>query len=182
MPMSSENILTILQKLQDGLSADEFGAIQYMVIQSGTSLKDGVNTGTFSHDNLIKMTQICKQFGKLSKEHNGDFITSSDIKEKFENGLDSINIAPEFGTIESEILYNKLDKFDIDYVYLKCIESNRWQKWVSNNFQISNKKEMIKLCGHYVFNDIKNITYNLSNELDKDVYSAISTKINGILK
>jgi hypothetical protein len=42
-----------------------------------------------------------KSHNLISKEHNGDYISVSVIKEKFNLGLDSINIAPEFGLIET---------------------------------------------------------------------------------
>ena len=76
-----------------------YDKIKYLVIQSGTSLKGNTQTGDYDKDRLIKMVNVAKKYNLLSKEHNGDYIPVSVIKEKFELGLDAINIAPEFGLI-----------------------------------------------------------------------------------
>ena len=64
-------------------------------------------------------------------------------------GLDSINIAPEFGLIEtnSYLEYG----IDIDKFWKICYESKRWEKWVDSNFDpYLQKEDLIKICGHYV--------------------------------
>ena len=38
------------------------------------------------------MVNLAKKYNFISKEHNGDYIPVSIIKEKFDLGLDSINI------------------------------------------------------------------------------------------
>ena len=39
------------------------------------------------------MIDACKEYNKLSKEHNGDYLTNKEIKTRFDMGLDAINIA-----------------------------------------------------------------------------------------
>ena len=48
------------------------------------------------------MVAVAKQNNLKSKEHNGDYISEELIKLKMDSGLDSINIAPEFGLIETD--------------------------------------------------------------------------------
>ena len=100
-------------------------------------------------DKLIQMINVCKKHNVISKEHNGDYIPASLIKEKMSLGLDSINIAPEFGLIETQTYID--NGIDIDKFWKICYESKRWEKWVDSNFDpFTQKEELIKICGHYV--------------------------------
>jgi D-tagatose-1,6-bisphosphate aldolase subunit GatZ/KbaZ len=59
------------------------------------------------------MITVAKKHNLISKEHNGDYIPVSIIKEKFDLGLDSINIAPEFGLIETQTYINEIGNSDL---------------------------------------------------------------------
>ena len=147
----------LLQSLETKLDSNMFENIEYAVVQSGVGLDLGkqTNTGTFNSDRLEKMVSICKKFGKKSKEHNGDYLSSKEYKDRFDLGLDSINIAPEFGQIETLCYLDEMGD-DIEDYYQICYDSKRWEKWVDDNFiPEENKKELIKICGHYVFSDKK---------------------------
>ena len=50
-------------------------------------------------------------------------------------GLDSVNIAPEFGLIETNTYLNEInDPKVFDEFWRICYESKRWEKWVSSDF------------------------------------------------
>ena len=126
-----------------------FKKITHLVIQSGTSLKGNVNTGEYDSERLTEMVDVASKWGLISKEHNGDYIPVELIKEKMSLGLDSINIAPEFGLIET-ISYIE-SNIDIDKFWKICYDSKRWVKWVDYSFDpINQKEDLIKICGHYV--------------------------------
>jgi len=126
-----------------------FKKITHLVIQSGTSLKGNVNTGEYDSERLTEMLDVASKWGLISKEHNGDYIPVELIKEKMSLGLDSINIAPEFGLIET-ISYIE-SNIDIDKFWKICYDSKRWEKWVDDSFDpINQKEDLIKICGHYV--------------------------------
>ena len=147
----------LLQTLEYTFDSDIFENIEYAVVQSGVGLDLGkqTNTGTFNSDRLEEMVSICKKFGKKSKEHNGDYLSSKEYKDRFDLGLDSINIAPEFGQVETLCYLDEMGD-DIEDYYQICYDSKRWEKWVDDNFiPEENKKELIKICGHYVFSDKK---------------------------
>ena len=40
------------------------------------------------------MIRVCKEYNVKSKEHNGDYLSEKDYRNRFDIGLDSINIAP----------------------------------------------------------------------------------------
>jgi hypothetical protein len=129
------------------------------------------------------MITVCKRYNKLSKEHNGDYIPFNVIKEKFNFGLDSINIAPEFGLIETNTYLSIIDDDLIFDKYWKmCYDSKKWVKWVDEKFDpFNNKKELIKICGHYILSSddfIEQIKSNITKDIDSIVKSNIKNKLN----
>lgn len=150
--------------------------LEYVVIQSGTSLKENINTGIYDKDKLISFTNLVRKFNFKSKEHNGDYIESNLIKEKFNLGLDAINIAPEFGLIETNCYLNHINnnKKLLDIFYQLCYDSGQWKKWVNKNFDVNNKEKLIKICGHYV---LENVIFKKEISSVIDINSEIKEKI-----
>lgn len=142
----------LLSELKKSLNTEEFSKVKYLVIQSGTSLSGNNQTGNYSDQRLREMLGVAKKYGMITKEHNGDYIETILINKKFEEGLDCINIAPEFGLIETETyLENIKDEETFELLWKICFESGKWIKWVENGFKPEdNKKELIRICGHYV--------------------------------
>jgi len=157
--MNSDALEYFLKTLYSKLSSN-FDFIKYIVIQSGTKLMADKQVGNYSEQKLKKQLAICKKYGKLSKEHNGDYIDNLVIKEKFYIGLDAINIAPEFGCMQTEALLQNIDENEFEFYYNLCLKSNTWKKWFPSDFDPSNqKKQLVKVCGHYLYSnsDFKNI-------------------------
>lgn len=143
----------LVSRLKSEINPNIFKQIKYLVIQSGTSLKGNIQTGAYDSQRLLDMITIAKKYNLISKEHNGDYISVDVIQEKFNLGLDSINIAPEFGLIETQTYLDQMEENSEDFLnfWQICYDSNKWVKWVDNNFDpIVNKKELIQICGHYV--------------------------------
>ncbi len=170
---------SLLTDLYDNLSDDIFDSIEYVVVQSGVGLDlaNMRNTGKFDPDRLEKMIKVCEKFGKKSKEHNGDYLSNDEYKVRFDMGLDSINIAPEFGQLETLCYLEEMGE-DIDEYYDICYESKRWEKWVDKDFDPEdNKKELIKICGHYVLSDKKflKLKPNIDTEIKKKIKNKLET-------
>ena len=147
-----EELDMLLNDLHVRLEEKIFTQIKYLVIQSGTSLKGNSNTGEYDKDRLLDMIKIAKSWNLFSKEHNGDYISVDLIKEKMNLGLDSINIAPEFGLIETLSYIN--EGIDIDKFWKICYDSKRWEKWVNSDFNPHTQKlDLIKICGHYILSN-----------------------------
>ena len=128
---------------------DFFDNIKYAVVQSGVGIDLGrrVNTGTYDETRLSEFIDVCKYWKLLSKEHNGDYLNNQEIKDKFNIGLDALNIAPEFGQLET-LCYLEHMGDDIEDYYQICYDSKRWEKWVDDDFvPEDNKEELIKICG-----------------------------------
>lgn len=181
----SDELDRFIFDLKYELQADNlFNKIKYLVIQSGTSLKGNNQTGNYDKERLISMISVAKRHGLLSKEHNGDYISTSIIKEKFSLGLDSINIAPEFGLIETQTYLEEI-KLSNNSLFEKfweiCYLSNKWKKWVDEKFNpLVEKEALIKISGHYVLSDKKFIEEIKSHFpfIDKKIKNNIIKKLN----
>jgi tagatose-1,6-bisphosphate aldolase non-catalytic subunit AgaZ/GatZ len=172
----------LIKGLQRELSPGLFEKIKYLVIQSGTSLKGTDQTGTYDSTRLMEMVALAKKYRLLSKEHNGDYIPVEVIKEKLSLGLDAINIAPEFGLIET-LTY--LDEIKDDRLFERfwqiCYDSKKWVKWVSPGFDpYYNREQLVKICGHYVLSNPKFISEIKSQfpGIDDKVKQNVTKKLN----
>tara|TARA_R110002020_G_scaffold82842_9_gene205362 strand:- start:7025 stop:7441 length:417 start_codon:yes stop_codon:yes gene_type:complete len=126
------------------------------------------------------MIDAVKQYDILTKEHNGDYLPRDLIKHKFELGLDCINIAPEFGQIETSV-YLETILSDYPSLFEKywevCYRSGKWKKWVSSEFDpVLRKNELINICGHYILSN-DSFVNNIKREM-VDIDYVIKEKIN----
>jgi D-tagatose-1,6-bisphosphate aldolase subunit GatZ/KbaZ len=164
----------LLNDLHVRLEEDIFNQIKYLVIQSGTSLKGNTNTGDYDKNRLLDMVKVAKFWNLISKEHNGDYIPVELIKEKMNLGLDSINIAPEFGLIETQTYLDS--GIDLDKFWKICYDSKRWEKWVNSEFDpLSQKEELIKICGHYILSNPEFL--KIKPRIDSQIKANIKEKL-----
>ena len=175
-----DNLISYINKEVD---RKIFERIKYGVIQSGTSLKQNTNTGSYDQQRLVDMIHICEKYNLLSKEHNGDYLPMCLLSEKFRCGLDTVNVAPEFGQIETSIYLKEIrNNYYFNRFFQICLESNRWEKWVDKSFDpFINKENLITICGHYVFNtDVFNniIKKNIRIDIDSIIINTIVKKLN----
>ena len=171
--------------MKQQLDEEVYKRIKYVVIQCGTKLLEKENIGSFDKEKLTAMLETVKSYGLIAKEHNGDWVPNSVIKAKKDLGLTCINIAPEFGEIETKVLYKyiKTDKTLLDRFYNICLNSGKWKKWVSSTFEPETNKEMlIFICGHYVlsypdFLDLKKKLLSVFPSIDDEIRKAILDKL-----
>ena len=185
-PFEVSEIDNLINDLKLRLDNDVYQRIKYVVIQCGTKLLEKENIGSFDKEKLSAMLETVKSHNLIAKEHNGDWVSNSVIKEKKDLGLTCINIAPEFGEIETKVLYNYI-KTNIEWFdrfYKICLESGKWKKWVSSTFDPETNKEMlIYICGHYVlsyskFEELKTEVVNKFPFIDNEIKTAITNKLN----
>jgi hypothetical protein len=152
--------------------------VKFFVTQTGSLTKCG-QEGTFS---IADNTNVAKQIhdaGFLFKEHNADYFNKDDLLDRRKAGVDSLNIAPQLGTIQTAILKefspgHLWDKFS-DVVY----SSNKWQRWVSDPTHTT-KNQAVDVSGHYCFNS--NEYKEIVNNIDKQEFNnALTKKITSLL-
>jgi hypothetical protein len=153
---SPKQLETFLHTLRIMLSKDIFDKIKYAVVQSGVGLDvvNRKNIGNTCLKKLEEMISVCNSFGIMTKEHNGDYLSLDEIKQRFNLGLSAINIAPEFGQIETLCYLKEMTDREIDQYFHICYKSGKWKKWVPLKFDpIANKIDLIITCGHYVLSN-----------------------------
>jgi hypothetical protein len=177
----------LLGYLEGFFSKNQFSQILFAVIQSGTSLKENQNTGTYGIQRLSEMVEVCKKRGIWSKEHNGDYLPTQLVSEKFKAGLDSINIAPEFGQIETQTYLNEIKELDLfDKYFTICYNSKRWEKWVDKSFDpFQNKEKLINICGHYVLSQtdfLSEVKAKVRPDIDVVINEALTHRLDELCK
>lgn len=151
--------------------------VVYFVTQTG-SLTKGTQAGTFDINENKKNIKLVHDAGFLFKEHNADYFNDVDIQKRITAGVDSLNIAPQIGTVHTTILKQfasiaQWNEFS-NYVYSK----NYWQRWTKS--ELADRETATILSGHYCFNSkiykniIANIDYdNFLYKLDKEIASVL---------
>lgn len=151
---------------------------QYIVCQTGSLVKSIFQVGQFDIDTVKKMKKIVNKHGILLKEHNGDYLNRQQIQLRRHYGIDAINIAPELGVIQSNLIYNLGKKFSFDKEVNNFVKATlakgKWKKWL-----YSKENNLIKFfsSGHYCFtlNEYQNLKYKISKKtnfqtlLNKDI-------------
>jgi D-tagatose-1,6-bisphosphate aldolase subunit GatZ/KbaZ len=153
-PLSLEALDQFCKDVKARVNPVVFERIRFLVIQCGTQLLEKENIGNFNEEKLSKMLAIAKSYGFTAKEHNGDWVSSDIILQKEKLGLQYINIAPELGELETKYILQHVKKNPdhFELFYKLCLESGRWKKWVSSEFEPEkNKETLILISGHYVF-------------------------------
>lgn len=156
----------------------KFDKVTHLVIQSGTKLLGNNQIGDYSREKLIKQVEVGKKFELICKEHNGDYISPIVIKEKFDLGLDCINIAPEFGYIQTCAILENLSDEKKELFFDICYKSDKWKNWVKSDYDpFSNKEDLIKISGHYVFSNQRFVEEIYNPSFDPIIKDKIRKKL-----
>ena len=123
------------------------------------------------------------------KEHNGDYLSNESLLWHPRLGIHAVNVAPEFGVVETKSLVSVLKKLNskdlLDKFLSIAYSSKKWEKWLVKNSQISDYEKSI-LAGHYVLSypeviEIKKQANNQlkdkSTNIDKIIQSDIKKSI-----
>jgi hypothetical protein len=173
-----DDLEKIIKGVKLGLQEDVFSKIIYGVVQSGTSVTSLENSGIFNSKKSKEMSDICHFYGLKAKEHNSDYLNSQEIIERRNCGVDSLNIAPELGVIETRKLLTMMSKKQKDMFFKLCYDSGKWHKWVGKNEKLDYEKIAL-ICGHYMFGNKKftDIKNNLPKNTDIILKSEINKKL-----
>ena len=179
-PYTDADLDFILGSLQKSLK-EKFDRIKYAVIQSGVKISGTENIGNFDPNRLERMVKTVKNYDLLSKEHNGDYLTAPQIHVRSMLGLDSINIAPEFGVTQTRLLLEE-GLISLESAAKTCREVNKFSKWIPEQYKESPPEKMIvEVSGHYCFtkepfsSSVAKIKEKLSDRLFKrfdEIYEA----------
>ena len=176
-----EELDRLVNELKARLDPRIYSKIRYLVIQCGTRLSEKHNTGVFDAQKLRSMIELAKKHNLVAKEHNGDWVSADVVKAKSLCGLECINIAPEFGEIETRVILDRIrdDPILFENFFKICHRSKKWEKWVTPTFKpMENKEQVILIAGHYVFSDPDFIAMKAGLPgIDSEICSKIHDKL-----
>src|SRR3989344_7135550 len=138
--------------------------LQFFVVQTGSLVKEQNQIGRFNAEFIAKVKDRAKNYNVNLKEHNGDYIEQVEIQKR-KGIIDAINVAPQFGVLQTVLTLQKCHTYGIDFTDFlnEAYQSGRWKKWLHKN-TAENKYLCAIISGHYVF--------------AKDAYRRLAEKIN----
>ena len=162
----------------------------FVVGQTGTLTRLTTNVGQYDTPTATTLSDITHKYGTGLKEHNGDYLSNPILLEHPVIGLDAMNVAPEFGLVETEALLElataeekfveKSKQSNIRAILAKhAVEGQRWRKWMVGDKgkytveQIMQDEADVKLitsmCGHYTLEDkeVKEAVAKLNENTEK---------------
>jgi len=172
-------VLTNFKKFsKDAKFFSKYSNKQFIVCQTGSLVKSVFQVGQFDIDSVRIMKKIAQENGLLLKEHNCDYLNQEQIQLRRQYGINAINIAPEFGVLQSNLTYNISKNLGLDKEIKEfkkfVLSKGKWKKWIYNN-----ENDLIKFlsAGHYHFgakiykNLLKKINKktNFQNNLNKSI-------------
>jgi hypothetical protein len=125
--------------------------IVFYVCQTGSLIKEINQVGGFNIDFIKKIKPLADKYNFKLKEHNGDYLNNNQIS--LRRGLiDAINIAPQYGVLQTQLTLQKCLTYGIDFTEWLEIsyQSGKWGKWLYNNNK-DNKFLCSIVAGHYNF-------------------------------
>lgn len=127
--------------------------VHFFVCQTGSLVREVNQVGGFNAEFIRQIRKIADKYGVYLKEHNVDYTNDKELI--LRKGLiDAINVAPQFGVIQTKLTIQKCLAYGIDFSEFleRAYKSNRWKKWLHKN-TAENKFLCSIIAGHYVFAD-----------------------------
>lgn len=139
--------------------------IEFLVYPTG-SLTKHKQVGNFK---LLEIQPIISKIhynGYKFKEHNCDYLNMEEVKLRKLAKVNSVNIAPQLGYINSKVLLDLIDTRIRNDFYNQVLQTKLYEKWIVGN-EIS---DTVKFCvsAHYMYNTTQCI--ELIKTIDKKVY------------
>ena len=136
----------------------------FMVIKTGNHVLETRNIGILEdivdgkgleeEGEIKKMIKFCNKENIMIKEHNGDYLGESTLRYHPKIGIHGINVAPEFGVIETKAILTYFEQNNLEGFKEKFIDiaynSKKWEKWIMPN-STTTKNDKAIISGHYVF-------------------------------
>jgi hypothetical protein len=162
---SVDELTYTLDRVQSFCRRNHLPNPSFVVIQAGTRVMEMRNVGSFDSPVRVseelpaeiqvpRMIEVCRRFGVFMKVHNGDYLSDEALRWHPRLGIHAINVAPEFGVVETRALVELLRVHRLDIVadrFLQIsLESGKWTKWMLPDTTASDEDRAI-IAGHYVF-------------------------------
>ncbi|WP_112134350.1 hypothetical protein [Glycomyces dulcitolivorans] len=132
----------------------------FIVVQTGTKVLETVNVGAlgiapFAVSSTVReLAAVTRRHGVALKAHNCDYLTREQLGHLERAGVDALNVAPEFGVVESRALAALLRELGLNVQLERFLalsyESRSWEKWMRPGTRATDTDRAL-ISGHYVF-------------------------------
>lgn len=186
-PNSFENFI---KELKSELDKRGLPMPLFVVGQTGTLTRLTSNVGHYDTPTAKNLSDITKKYGTGLKEHNGDYLSNAILLEHPVFGLAAMNVAPEFGYVETEALL-ELATIEEKFVSEKeqsgiravlaehAVKGERWRKWMVGDKRTASVEAIMQnsedvqlitsMCGHYTLEDAE--VKAAVERLNKNIFS-----------
>jgi hypothetical protein len=130
--------------------AKDMTNIEFVVAQTGSLCHEDHQHGEFNYQAAVELVGIANAGGVKLKEHNADYLTTTEIMLRREAGVHALNIAPQLGVVQTKLLRALASKYAVDEwnAFANVVlASGRWSKWTDLN----NDTQRVNVAGHYSF-------------------------------
>ena len=174
---SPENYEKFIQKLHARLDEKGLPHPSFIVGNTGTLTRLTEQVGHVDSTSCKELSAVAKKYGVGLKEHNGDYLDDATILEHPALGVTAMNVAPEFGTVETQSYLKLIEVEDRlagqglikevsqlgQALREESVKSGRWKKWMGDGKDKLSPEEIFKdekltrliteISGHYTFNN-----------------------------
>ena len=137
----------------------------FVVVQCGTRVLETENVGSFdtpirisneipAEIQVLRAVNLCRKKNIMMKAHNTDYLSDDSLSWHPKLGINSANVAPEFGVAETKsflkiLKENCLNSLLDEFIQISY-ESKKWKKWLKPDSKTNDLEKAI-ISGHYVF-------------------------------
>ncbi|MET9915020.1 hypothetical protein ABZZ74_51700 [Streptomyces sp. NPDC006476] len=167
----------------------------FIVAQTATKVRETENCGALTlapsavGHTIRELAEICHTFGSALKSHNADYLPASALHDLAVNGVSALNVAPEFGVVETRALLGLMNEAGLtrqreEFLAL-AFESGLWRKWMKHDTTATDDDRAV-IAGHYVFGteefseikkEVEYACRNDSNTVDDRLRAAVEAAI-----
>jgi hypothetical protein len=154
---------------------------EFYVVQTGSLVKEINQAGKFNAQFTAQIAKLLKERGTKLKEHNADYLPADEIA--LRRGVsDALNIAPQLGVIQTQLVLHKCLTHGIDFSDFidEVYAGKKWQKWLNKNSP-ENKFLCVAIAGHYHFASDKYREIIKQLEGAEDIHESIINSIMDVI-
>ncbi|TDC00954.1 tagatose-6-phosphate kinase [Micromonospora fluostatini] len=132
----------------------------FVVAQTATKVVETDNVGAFSAApsavtyTVSALAGLTADRGIALKAHNCDYLTGAEVRALSGAGVDALNVAPEFGVVETRAFLRLLDRLGLtaqrDAFLAEAYASGLWRKWMAPDTAATDTDRAV-IAGHYVY-------------------------------
>ncbi|MDC0639321.1 hypothetical protein OAP30_07765, partial [Nitrosopumilus sp.] len=135
-----------VKKIKEFCNKNKLPLPLFMVVKTGNHVLETKNIGILEdivdgkgleEGEIKKMIKFCNEEEIMIKEHNGDYLAEHALRYHPKIGIHGINVAPEFGVIETKAILTWLEQNNLYEMEKKFIDiaynSKKWEKWMMPN-------------------------------------------------